>query len=332
MVPAMQSPLRVLAVLSVLGFASVAAGQNPPPVSPAAPPSEEGAPISATVATLEVTKRLPGPALWKVTRGDSQVFILGGLTPLPHMQTWDTQRIQRALAGADALYLQPRPRLNPFEIIGLAITKGALQLPHGQTLEQTLPPAERARLLAVTAAIHKKPGDYAHWKPAVAGLMLIADFRKATGFSEGKPGTTVMHLAKDARVPVRYVGDFDLGPYIKTVRTLSPAANLTCFDAAMDDIDQESAHGRAAAAAWANGDLKGVGQTYRVSVLDRCLLQAPSVQGLVERGTDQGVKTIEQALSKPGKSVAVIDLNFLLRQNGILDRLKAQGAEISIPD
>jgi uncharacterized protein YbaP (TraB family) len=336
----MSEPFRFLAAAAVaLALSGAAAGQPTPQPAPqpASPPaadaaSEPWSPEAATVATLEIVKRLPGPALWKVTKGQSQVIILGGLTPLPHMLEWDTQRIQRALDGADALYLQPRPRLSVLEIIGLAITKRALQLPHGQTLEQALPPPERARFLSLAATLHKKPGDYAHWKPAVAGLLLIADFRKATGLSEGKPGTTVMHLAKDARVPVRYVGDFDLGPYIRTTATLSPAANLACFDAALDDIDHEAAHGREAASAWAKGDLKTVGENYRVSVLDRCLLQIPSVSGLVERGTDTGIKTIETALAKPGKSVAVIDLNFLLRRGGILDRLKAEGATLSVPD
>jgi len=36
-------------------------------------------------------------------------------------------------------------------------------------------------------------------------------------------------------------------------------------------------------------------------------------------------------LSRPGTTVAIIDLRLLLRANGVLDRLKAQGAEISVP-
>jgi hypothetical protein len=335
----MPAIFRSFAILSAFAVGTAALAQAPsvppPQSSPQSGPqaAEEPIPESSTVvAELDVIKRLPGPALWKVTKGDSEVFILGGLTPLPHMLEWDTQRIQRALDGSSALYLQPRPRLGILGSIGLVFNKSALELPHGQTLDQALTPPERARFLALMAAIHKKPKDYAHWKPAVAGLLLIADWRKAAGLSEGKPGTTVMHLAKDRRVPVRYVGDFDLGPYIKTVRTLSPAANQACFDAAMDDIDRETVHAREAASAWAKGDLKGVGQSYRVSVLDRCLLQVPSVQGLVDKGTDEGVKTIQTALAKPGKSVAVVDLNFLMRAGGILDRLKAQGAEISVPD
>jgi len=338
-IDSMPAPIRLLVLATVaLALAGSAAAQTTPPAAPWAPsgpaPWDTGPTPSGgvTVAPVEVVKRLPGPALWRVTKGPSEVIILGGLTPLPHMLEWNTLRMEHALNGADALYLQPRPKLGALEVIGLAFNKGALQLPRGQTLDKSLPPKERARLLNLLANIHKKPADYARWKPAIAGLLLIADFRRAAGLSDGKPGTTVMHMANDAHVPVRYVGDFDLGPYIKTAATLSQAANLACFDAAMDDIDQESAHGREAASAWANADLKTVGETYKVSVLDRCLLQLPSVQGLLEKGTQQGVTTIETAMITPGKSVAVIDLNFLLRPNGILDRLKADGATISIPD
>jgi uncharacterized protein YbaP (TraB family) len=299
-------------------------------------PAPWGAPPPAsnvtTVAPVLVVKTLPGPALWKVTKGPSEVIILGGLTPLPHMLQWDTLRLEHALSGADALYLQPRPKLSAWEMVGLAFNKGALQLPRNQTLEGVLPPADRKRLLTLLAAIHKKPADYDRWRPAVAGLLLISDFRRAAGLSEGKPGTTVMHLAEDAHVPVRYVGDFDLGPFIKTAATLSPQANLACFDAAMDDIEREAAHAPAAARAWADADLKTVGETYKVSVLDQCLLHVPSVQGLMERGTRQGVETIETALVTPGKSVAVVDLNFLMRPDGILQRLKADGATITVPE
>ena len=284
------------------------------------------------MAEIEVIKKLPGPALWRVTKGPSQVIILGGLTPLPHLLQWDTLRLEHALSGADTLYLPGRPRLGPMEAVGLAFNKSALQLPRNQTLEGVLPPRDRARLLSLLNQIHKTPADYARWKPAIAGLFLIADFRRAAGLSDGKPGTTVMHLAQDAHVTVRYVGDFDLGPFIKTAATLSPAANQACFDAALDDIDRESAHAQGAAAAWARGDLKAVGQTYRVSVLDQCLLQLPTGQRLLEKEIEQGVTTVETALVTPGKSVAVVDLNFLLPANGILDRLKAYGATITIPE
>jgi hypothetical protein len=180
--------------------------------------------------------------------------------------------------------------------------------------------------------MHGDAAAYEHWKPALAGLILIGDYRRAVGLSDGKPDTTVKKLAQTYHVPVRYVGDFRAAPYAKTIADMSDAASLACFHAALDDIDQEAAHAAATARAWANADLKTIGQTYKISVFQRCLLQDPSIQALVDRSTTQGVSVIEDALRRPGKSVAVIDLNFLLRPDGVLDRLKAKGDAISVPN
>ena len=301
--------------------------------APTRPAALGGAPAGGTVdrtGVIEVYKHLAGPALWKVQKGDAQVFILGAATPLPHMLAWDTLRLENALNGADALYLQPQPSLSRLDLVKLALNRGPLQLPGGQTLQTMLPPKEKARYLHVVALIHAKPQTYDRWKPAIAGLLLIGDWRKAAGLSEAKPGSTVMHMAQDAHVPVQTVGDFHLDPYIAA--SLSPADNIACFDAAMDDVDQEAGHVPAMAAAWARGDLKTVGETYKVSLLNRCLERIPSLQNVLDRGTEAGVHTIQTALVKPGKSVAVIDLNFLLRPNGVLDRLRAAGATVSVPE
>ena len=317
-----------------VGVAMSAYGQSSPwsAKPPVAWSQASSAVADATTGEVVVTKHLPGPALWKVTKGDAQVFILGAATPLPHLLQWDTLRLENALNGADALYLEPRPSLSPMELMRLAVNRGPLELPGGQTLEKVLPPKEKERFTRLMVTIHGKAQTYDRLKPAVAGLFLISDWRKAAGLSEGKPGTTVMHLAEDAHVPVRSVGDFRLDPFVDTASKLSMADNIACFDAAMDDIDQESAHVPAMSAAWAKGDLKTVGQTYKASLLTGCLMRIPSVQKVLDRGTDQGVQTVQAALIKPGKSVAVVDLNFLLRPNGVLDRLKAQGATITVPD
>ena len=327
-------PARTLCGVLALAFATCAQAQSSP--WSAKPPAawSQAAPQAAAETTGEivVTKHLPGPALWKVTKGDAQVFILGAATPLPHMLQWDTLRLENALNGADALYLEPRPSLSPMELMRLAINRGPLELPANQTLETVLPPREKARFLHLVTLIHGKTQTYDRLKPAVAGLFLISDWRKAAGLSEGKPGTTVMHLAEDAHVPVRSVGDFRLDPFVDTAARLSMADNIACFDAAMDDVDHEASQARAMASAWAVGDLKTVGETYKASLLTSCLMRIPSVQKLLDQGTDEGVHTVQAALIKPGKSVAVVDLNFLLRPNGVLDRLKAQGATITVPD
>jgi len=52
---------------------------------------------------------------------------------------------------------------------------------------------------------------------------------------------------------------------------------------------------------------------------------------VLEHGTADFTAAIEDSLKHPGKTVAVIDLRYLLRANGVLDRLKASGATITVP-
>ncbi len=299
---------------------------GPPPWASAAPQGE-----STVVQELDIVKHLPGPALWRVTRGDSEVIILGSLQPLPHLLVWDTTRVVNALDGATALLLPPEPKFSVLDGVSFFFNRGALEL-HGETLSQALPLAERARYEHVLALIHAKPGKYEHLRPAVAGVWLIGDWRRAAGLSEAKPISTVEKLATVDHVPIRHISDFAAAPLArKILDQMSASADLACFDAAMDDIDREAARAPANAKAWANADLNSIGQSYTISEFDRCLMQSPSVQALLEQGMREGMAAIEQALQHPGKTVAIIDLNFLLRPGGMLDRLKAKGDAITLP-
>jgi uncharacterized protein YbaP (TraB family) len=316
-----------------VGFAAIASGMPavsqtaPTPPTPAAPDGE-----SEVVQQLEVIGRRPGPALWRVTHGDSEVVIVGGLSPLPHLLQWNEIRVQRALDDATVLFLPPdKAHVGLFEAAGMLFRLGALKPAHGQDMEATLSPALRARFDRVRDSLHLDPKKYQHWKPAVAGLLMVGDFRRAAGLSSDKPGTTIARIARAAHAEVRTVGAMDAKPLFDAAARMSDAQNQTCLSAALDDIEYESAHAQPAAAAWAVGDLKTVRANTVAPILDECLLQLPSVQSLIDKGTHDAVVTINQALGRPGKSVALIDLTFLLRRNGVLDRLKTEGVQITLP-
>ena len=299
-------------------------------LTPAADPisSDE----SAVVQELKVIGRRPGPALWRVTRGGSEVVILGGLSPLPHSLQWDKTRLERALQGASILFLPPsKVHIGVFDAASMFLRQGALRPAHVADMEAGLSPQLRARFEQVRSGLRLDPKRYQHWKPAVAGLMLVGDAHRAVGLSEDKPGTTVARMARADRVQVKVVGSFKAGPLFDAAARMSDVQNQVCLGAALDDVEREAAHARPAAEAWAVGDLKGVRANESASLLDGCLLQLPNVRGVVEQGTREAVQTIDAALAKPGRSVAVIDLAFLLRRDGVLDRLKAQGDQISVP-
>lgn len=315
----------MLLVISLLMAAQGALAQEA-----AAPPTDQ----SAVIDELVVEGRPVGPALWKVKRGEAEVVVLGGLAPLPHQLNWTSPRLERALGVADLLLVPPQGRPRVTDLPAMTLRVASLRQGLGQRLEPNLSPALRARFAQTRELIGKGPGRYDRWKPAIAGFMLLADFREHEGLSTGKPATTVQRMARaqrGRRLKIEPMADIHLGAMVKSAASLTPAQHEACLTAALNDIEAEAARARTAAQAWAIGDLATVRANASADLLDRCLLQLPSLTSLLEQDTAQSVRSIDQALTRPGTTVAIIDLRLLLRANGVLDRLKAKGAEISVP-
>ena len=311
---------------AALGLILVLAGSAVRAQPAAAPPVADE---SAVVQELEVVARPPGPAMWKVARGGAEVTILGAVSPLPHSLVWDQRRFQRALVGANAVLLQAPFRPSVLDMVGLLMKAQALR--SSADLETQLPPPVLERFVAARTAAGKDARRYAKWKPAVAGFLVRSDALRAHNLSEAKPTSTVRRMAQAAKVPITNVGGFKLNDIASAFANLSDAANRACLNDALDQLGDETAHAEAAANAWAAGDLKGVRKDYGAAQLERCLLQLRNYNQVLETTTVAWVKAVDAALAKPGKSAAVIDLRLLLRANGVLDRLKAQGAQISVP-
>ena len=320
------------AALIVLAWSGSASAQTPAPAGGGAPaPSGESEGDSVVVSELIVNAPLLGPALWKAARGDSEVFILGGTTPLPHIQTWDAGRLDRALAQSSVLLVPPSGRIPALEAAGFALRALAVRQPLGRSLEPSLPPALRDRFVAERTSLGLGPKAYAGWKPAAAGFLLLGDFRRKAGLSNEKPASTVVHMADARHVRVKRIVDYHLGALFTSLTRLTKDQQYACLTDELDAIDFERSHARAAAEAWAHGDLAGARAGASGPILDRCAGMLSSYGAVLERGTADFTAAIEDSLKRPGKAVAVIDLRYLLRANGVLDRLKASGATITVP-
>ena len=286
---------------------------------------------STVVDELEVVVRVPGPAMWRVTRGDSEVVVLATFSPLAHLQAWDQRRLAANLEGARALLMPPEPKVGVFEGAKLMLRAGAVRLPGFKPLAAELPPPLAAKFAAAVKIARADPKRYAKWRPAAAALLLLGDFHRAAGLSDLKPGTTVERLARTKGVHIQRVGGLAAGGAMDAMLSLPQDRQLTCLDAASDQVLFEAGHIRAAGEAWAAGRLRDVKANASDAVLDRCLLPQSGVRAVLDRAAGDAAKAVEGALSKPGRTVALVDLRLLDRPNGVLDRLKASGAQITVP-
>jgi uncharacterized protein YbaP (TraB family) len=283
-----------------------------------------------SVTELVVTAKARGPVLWRISRAGSEVWVLGVLPVLPKDQAWSTGRLERAIEGANAVLTPVRANADLFTALGILTH---MRLPAGPSLDQRLPPALEARF-AAARTLAKKPADrYARIKPVWASFMLLSDYMAAAKLDQMQPQQTVVRLAHRHNVPVRPIATYGAKSVLKNLAELPDAEAQACLADAVTDIERAQAHARAAAQAWAVGDLKTAIAHHTRAAMAQCVEQSASFNTLEARSVADTVAAIDAALAKPGKTVAIFSLEDLLRRDGALERLRAQpGVTVTAPD
>ncbi|CAN5291891.1 TraB/GumN family protein [soil metagenome] len=326
----MMRPLSALIGGAILALATATHAQTPAPQGEL--PSQD--PGSAVVSELLVVARPPGPALWLVEKGGAKLYVVGSAPPLPHQLKWDSPRLNRALDEASLVLVPPEASVGPLQITKFVLTggSGVRQPMLGKRLEDRLPADLRARFVSARERAQRTAVPYKDWKPAVAGFILLSDFRQAAGISEAKPVSTIERLAKAKGVKIKAMSQYRLGPVLSSAGKLSDEANLACLADALTELEYDGSHNTTIGSDWAVGDLASVRARYSTSAAQRCLLRTPGGAGLLNQQIAESAQALTEALQRPGVTVAVVDLAFLLPANGVLDRLRAAGATVTSPD
>lgn len=276
-----------------------------------------------------VSAQLSGPALWRVKRGNSEVILIGLLPVFPKSPAWKTRRVENALRGAQGLITPPVSKAGIGDMFLLMRVKS---LPGNQELRSVLPPDLYNRYQATAARAGVSIRAFAHDKPVWAGARLRKDVLTRYGLSDQEPVDTISRLARRQNVPVRVAARYRLSPVLKDVDSMSDEAGRYCLQRTLDDIDFDLDRAPKAAAAWAAGDMRAVLANYHGSALMDCLEGSGKGAAMMERSVDDTVDAIDEALTHPGKTVALFPLAPLLRKGGALDRLRTQGDAITSPE
>jgi uncharacterized protein YbaP (TraB family) len=295
------------------------------PLTPAAPVA--GDPDGVLVEELVVTGRLPGPAWWTVSDGDSTVYVLGAPSLAPKRMAWDRAIFERRLDGANEVIL-------PFQDLKVTITGafGAawnfMRLRGGGPFEATLEPAAKARFVAVRTELGQPADHYATRNPLAAGLRLASDYRDTRSLTNSDPTKLIKLLAGQAKIPI-VQRSYDLGPLMGAILRTPQAAGRACFDEVLAQVEAGPGVTQAAARAWAEGDVRGALGNERT--YERCIALVPGAQTFDARVKGDQVADIEKALKAPGHAIAVVPLRPLLAQGGVLDQLRSKGFTVKTP-
>lgn len=295
----------------------------------AAAPAPMDDPEATVVEELVVQAAEKGPAWWRVSDGDTVVYILG-LPPArkPADAVWDSRLLERRLAGAHTVILPSSASVRVRE--APAVLKVRRQLRSNGPLEQTLPPPLRARFVRAREAIKQPAKRYSNWNPIVAGEMLVNDTTKARGLTSTRVAGFVDARARQKPAPAKVARVYPGLPMMqRAIGDLTEATSLACLETALQSVEAPVAAYREAFEGWANGDIAAAlkaPQGFEV-----CVRQVSGGGTFWRRTTDDAVTDIVSALAKPGHAVALVGLRQTVAEGGIVQTLEARGFRVQGP-
>ncbi|WP_293361902.1 TraB/GumN family protein [Phenylobacterium sp.] len=313
---------RIAALTLVAALAAVPAVAQTP--APAPLPDD---PDATLVEELVVRGRLPGPAWWRVTDADTTVYVLGVPSLAPKRMEWDRAIFERRLQGANVVIL---PFVNVRAKVGGSVGTAfnLLRLRSGGPFEDRLDPATRARFVAVRTRLGQDAKHYPTSNPLAAGVQLAIDYRDRSELTNMDPAKLVRLLAQRQRVKV-VEKSYDLGPQLSGILRTPASTGRICFDEVLSQAEAGPGVTRAAARAWAVGDVEGALQNERT--YERCLAVISGGRTYDERTKADTAAAIAGALKQPGHAIVLVPLRPLLAQNGVLERLRKQGLTVKTP-
>lgn len=328
-------------------LAGAAWGAEPPPTMPAtmpatAPPTVQPAAAAAELPEVDVLGEQPGPGLWKVTRGDHTLWVLGTLDQVPRHMTWHSRQVESALASSQVL-LPSNPalsaHLSPVLLVRLYVQwRGLQKEPDRTRLRDWLSPALYMRFEAQKQRFDANDERIEKLRPPFAAMRLYQRALDVSGLSHSNAvEAAVLELARRQHVPIERsqlrVED-PLGT-LKQARTLSPAAEVNCLASTVHRLETDLPVMQQRAHAWAVGDVQALRELPFEDQRETCTVElsaVPDLHALVDAATRNWLQTADAMLTQHRVSFAVQPIYQLLAADGPLAHFRAEGDRVDAPE
>lgn len=293
-----------LALLSCLSI-TASAQQPGPQLVPATPP----APIEKAA-----------PALWKVSDGDTTIYLFGTIHALPPGIDWLGGPVAHAFDGSQELVTEI-VETEPAHMQALVVERAMLG--GGQTLRGLLPAADRAKYEAALASLGLPAGSFDAFDPwfAAIGLATLPLTREGYASEHG------VEKALGARARARGLphGALETAEY-----------QLSLFDSLPMDVQQRylaevveqlpTVKDQLAAMveAWKHGDAERLAELMNAEEDEPALIEA-----LLTRRNRAWAAWIRERLDKPGTVFLAVGAGHLAGAGSVQDQLSGLGIAAS---
>lgn len=316
-------------------------------VAQAEPPPPPDAP-TALLETVVVSGVQPGPGLWKVSKGEHVLWVLGTLSPLPKRMSWESREVEGVIAQAQRVLLTPRVDLDVAggAFTGIFLLPSLLKArnnPDKQTLAEVLPADLYARWQPLKRKYIGRSDSVEKRRPIFAAQELYEEATDEAGLRiDGKVGDAVEKLAKkhdvareQPMIKVRLAEPRDaLREFAK-----SQLDDIDCLRKTVDRLETDLPAMQLRANAWAVGDIEALralpyvdqNQACRDAMLRNSIVQERGMGDLRERLAATWLTAAENTLRDNTVSFAVLPMSQVLGDEGYLATLRSRGYAVEAP-
>lgn len=295
---------------------------------------------SADLQEIVVTGEQPGPAMWKVSKGDHVLWIFGTLDIIPKNATWKSHDVEATIARSQEVL----PGSVSFgNVTGFFKTRAFIHRlnraehnPHGTTLAQILPPDLYKRFKALQLKYAPSDRQIERLRPTWAALSLRAGALSSVGLTSLDVESLVVEFAQKTRVDVTTpsIDGFDIEKGMSAAVKSAGSEDLHCLEFVVDQLEHQIGPLKARANAWATGNvaaLRGLPAELPRSCDLISSAFSSQYQDLDERSRRAWIDAAESALSKNDLTFAIRSVQDLLAPEGTLGVLRARGYAVEEP-
>jgi uncharacterized protein YbaP (TraB family) len=279
--------------------------------------------------------------MWKVSKDDHVLWVMGTLEPLPKKMTWRSREVEDVLAQSQEV-LPSRPAFgfswNPIAALRLYWQwRGIQKNPNHATLQATLPPALYARFSALRNKYALRDADMEELRPMLAALRLFEKGIDASGLGfHHEVQNAVLKLAerRHVRLHKMTLPIDDPRGLLKEIGQIPVAAQIGCLDTTLARLESDLTAMKARAAAWAVGDvdaLRKLPLPEQQSVCLAALSNSARFKDLNEKAAREWMQGANAALASNKSTLALKPIYELIGPGGILESFRAQGYVVEGP-
>lgn len=256
------------------------------------------------------------PALWKVQKGETVIYLFGTVHALPAHVEWFNGALAQAFDGSSSLVTEIIEK-TPEEMRGIVMSKAVL--PDGESLRESLSPATRKAMEKALVANGMNPALFDRFRPWYAAVALSTLPLMKSGYDPANGvDTRLVKLAQERgmehsalETPEYQLGLFDSLPlasqrsYLREVAVNAP--KITSELGAM-------------IAAWKAGDAPRLARLINADQSDPKLAEA-----LLIGRNRHWADWIAQRLSQPGKVFIAVGAGHLAGHGSVQEQLAKRG-------